>query len=291
MRRPHRDHGTPATPSPRGGRPDPARTLETNRRFHDRVAGRYDDVYATPLHRLLFDLAWSAIEPLLPRDLSIPVADLGCGTGLYGLRMAKSGYRVTLSDLSEKMLEQARRKAEGLRATPEFLRADVADLSALADGQFGLITALGEPLSMTPDPQQALREFARVLRPDGAAAFTVDQRLACLDLIAEHGSFDELEQLLATGGTTWLTDNPAERFPLTTWSFEEVEALCRRAGLAVADCYARTVLPWRKLEARGVFEDEARVRRLVALEKKYARQVSARGRAAHLLVVARRTER
>lgn len=284
-----RGEGAPRPPRPhRPAAEPPEKILDCNRRFHDRVAPKYDAVYETPLHRLLFDLAWSVIEPLLPRDLAVPVADLGCGTGLYGLRFAKSGYRVTLSDLSEKMLDQARCKAENLRTPPEFLRADIGDLAALADGRFGLLAAMGEPLSMTPDPQQALREFARILRPDGAAVFTVDQKLACLDLLVEHGSLDDLEWLLRSGETRWITDNPEERFPLHTWSFEEIEQLCRKAGLAIGDCYARTVLPWRKLDQQGVFANSDRVDRLVQLEKKFAKAPSARGRAAHLLIVARK---
>lgn len=289
MPRPHHSHDAHPNRPTRAPRRDPGEILETNRRFHDRVAPKYDAVYESPIHRLLFELACDVIEPLLPRDLAIPIADFGCGTGLYGLRFAKSGYTVTLSDLSEKMLDQARRKAEHLRTPPSFLRADIADLSAIEDGRFGLLTAMGEPLSMTPDPQKALREFARILRPDGAAVFTIDQRLACLDLIVEHGSLDDLEQLLDTGQTGWLTDNPAERFPLNTWSFEEIEALCRKAGLTIADCRARTVLPWRKLEPRGVFDDDQRLRRLIQLEKKYAKAPGARGRAAHLLIVAKKS--
>src|SRR3954454_20178367 len=112
---------------------DAERELRANEHYHDRVAVKYDQMYSGPRWDMWYEISWSPMKAHLPSDLRAPVIDLGCGTGKYGLRIAKSGYTVTLSDLSHGMLEVARQKAAtmGLDARVDFVKADVMDLSAL----------------------------------------------------------------------------------------------------------------------------------------------------------------
>ena len=43
--------------------------------------------------------------------------DLGCGTGLDAVRMARAGYDVTATDWSRRMVERTRHRAEGEQLT------------------------------------------------------------------------------------------------------------------------------------------------------------------------------
>src|SRR5204862_3861383 len=117
-----------------------ASNCAVNETYHDRVARRYDQVYSGPRWERYFELSWAGLKAYIPSDLRAPIVDLGCGTGKYGLRLAKSGYAVTLSDLSRGMLEVARQKAAalGLEERVTFLKADVMDLSALPREHFAL---------------------------------------------------------------------------------------------------------------------------------------------------------
>ena len=84
-------------------------TKDNNERYHDRIAGRYDEIYEDdPYHQLCRELTFRHQKPHLPRDLSGRVLDAGCGTGVFGLRLAKSGYKVDFLDISQKMIDQAR---------------------------------------------------------------------------------------------------------------------------------------------------------------------------------------
>jgi ubiquinone/menaquinone biosynthesis C-methylase UbiE len=56
------------------------------------------------------------------------ILDLGCGTGIHVIKLTKRGYAVVGLDLSEKMLEVARRKAESEHLTIKFTQEDMREI-------------------------------------------------------------------------------------------------------------------------------------------------------------------
>jgi SAM-dependent methyltransferase len=156
---------------------------QPNRKYHDRVASKYERIYGDAYWQWHDALTWEYLKPHLPRDLRAPVLDLGCGSGKWGRKFLKSGYTVTFVDLSPKMLDEARRLAaenEGLERA-NFLHADLMDLSALPEATFAYAVALGEPLGCASEPAQAARQIARCLVAGGLLTATVDNRVACVD--------------------------------------------------------------------------------------------------------------
>src|SRR5271154_5073476 len=89
---------------------------EASRRYHDRVARRYDSIYDDPYWEFHERLTWSAIRPHLPSDLTAACCDIGCGTGKWGLKILKSGYPVTFIDHAAAMIEQVRAKVAEMGA-------------------------------------------------------------------------------------------------------------------------------------------------------------------------------
>jgi len=263
------------------------RDLQANRQYHERVASRYDDIYSGPRWDAWYALSWDGLKPYIPSDLRAPVIDLGCGTGRYGLRLAKSGYSVTFSDLAEKMLEATRRKAAeqhpAVRCT--FLRADIMDLSAFPADHFALAIAQGDVLSFARHPYKALKEVRRLLRPDGVLVASVDQTYAALSHYAEKNDVTGLQRLVQRGEMEWLAREREERFTVHTFTVETLRETLERAGYEVLDLFGKTVLPFKKLEP--LFQNRTAARKVLALEKKLCRKASALGLASHLQVAAR----
>jgi len=194
---------------------------DPSRRYHDRVARRYDQIYQDPYWAFHDELTWRTIKPHIPRDLASPCLDLGCGTGKWGLKLLKTGLSTTLVDHSPAMIDQTRLKLESLgpkarRAT--LLVADIIDLSALPPDHFALALAMGDPLSICSDPPRAASEILRTLRPGGIVMATADNKLAAIDHFLERADLDALEAFLRTSRTHWLTDNRREQFNLTMFT-------------------------------------------------------------------------
>ena len=122
-------------------------------------------------------LACAQIE-LIARATLAPgerVLDVACGTGLVAFGAAQpvgpEGCVVGV-DVSGQMVDAARRRAEDLETSyATFTRMDAERLD-LPDGSFDVaLCSLG--LMYMPDPEQAVREMRRVLRPGGRLALAV----------------------------------------------------------------------------------------------------------------------
>lgn len=115
------------------------------------------------------------------------VLDLGCGTGVLSIPLARSGFRVTGVDISEAMLEIVRQKMTGLH-----IELRVGDIFKLpfGDGVFdGAITRWVIP--HFNDWPLVLKEAARTLRPGGVFVFDICST-PNYELASRHGTLDYL---------------------------------------------------------------------------------------------------
>lgn len=91
------------------------------------------------------------------------VLELATGPGVLAKRIAPVTKRMLATDYSEGMIAEAKKGA-----CPKNLRFEVADALSLpyADASFDAVIIVNA-LHLLPEPEFALREIARVLRPDG----------------------------------------------------------------------------------------------------------------------------
>ncbi|BDG60230.1 class I SAM-dependent methyltransferase [Caldinitratiruptor microaerophilus] len=131
----------------------------------DAIAGSYDDWYRTPLGAYA-----DRVEKEIVLDLAAPssgetAVDLGCGTGQYALALAARGLRVTGVDISARMLDRARARAEETGLAVRWVEADVREVP-LPSAAFDLATMV-TVLEFVPEPERAVAEALRLLRPGG----------------------------------------------------------------------------------------------------------------------------
>ncbi len=153
------------------------------------------ETFDSPKNIFLANLVCQAVEKQIDLLSDKEILDFGGGTGLLALPLAKQAKSVILVDISEKMLEQARLKAEQQEIKNiQFLEQDL--LKKTLEQEFDLIVVC-RVLHHMPDLDAALSLFHQQLKEDGqllVADFTKTE--------ANHHGFDlaELEKQLIEHG-------------------------------------------------------------------------------------------
>ena len=153
------------------------------------------ETFDSPKNIFLANLVCQAVEKQIDLLSDKEILDFGGGTGLLTLPLAKQVKSVTLVDISEKMLEQSRLKAEQQDIKNiQFLEQDL--LKNPMEQEFDLIV-VSRVLHHMPDLDEALSLFHQHLKEDGQlllADFTKTE--------ANHHGFDlaELEKQLIEHG-------------------------------------------------------------------------------------------
>ena len=134
-------------------------TTKTRRRY-DQLAAIYDlrtYIAEATMFRKFRQSLWSRLK-------AKRILELGVGTGANIPYYPKECH-ITAVDLSEQMLERAKRRAEQLDMTVDFQLMDAQHLT-FPDNNFDAAVTTCVFCSV-PDPIQGLRELGRVVKPGG----------------------------------------------------------------------------------------------------------------------------
>ncbi|WP_409344153.1 class I SAM-dependent methyltransferase [Paenibacillus sp. MBLB4367] len=128
---------------------------------------------------LEFIVNWHYIRKHLPAAGKL--LDNGAGPGKYAMELAKSGYIVTLTDLTPGFVELARTKAEQYGIADRFdgfHAMDARHLAGLPDDHFDAALMMGPlyHLQEEEDRRKALSELRRVTKPGGTVFIAVRTR-------------------------------------------------------------------------------------------------------------------
>jgi ubiquinone/menaquinone biosynthesis C-methylase UbiE len=132
--------------------------------FWDAQAATFDDEPDHGLRDPRVRDAWARLLlPLVPKHARI--ADLGCGTGSLSVLLADAGHEVNGLDFSTRMVGAAQAKAASAGVAATFTTGDAAHPPYPA-ASFDVVLAR-HVLWALPDPEAAVREWVRLLRPGG----------------------------------------------------------------------------------------------------------------------------
>ncbi len=177
---------------------------------------------------------WAALDAVVGAGTPLRVLDVGGGSGMFAVPLARLGHDVTIVDPSADALATLRRRADtdGVGARVRGVQGD-GDLlhevlPAADDASAGYDLALCHyVLEVVDDPAVTLREIARVLRPGGQVSVATANRAGAVVARAVAGHPVEALALLEDRDPAPGRARPARR----RFAPDDLLALVEGAGL------------------------------------------------------------
>jgi ubiquinone/menaquinone biosynthesis C-methylase UbiE len=171
---------------------------ESVRKSYDRLAEEEDRAEKMPSLRT--EVPREFIKTYL--KASDVVLDAGGGTGINAIMMAQRCKKVTLVDISPRILELAALNIEnaGLTEKIDLLEGDITYLEHFGDGEFSFIVCVGDSISYVLEKGfKAVQELVRVACKDSYLVVGCDSKYGFMRLRLSQGSIDEALAIYETG--------------------------------------------------------------------------------------------
>lgn len=263
---------------------------QKNRKYHDRVAKRYDDIYENSLYwEYNRRITWAHLKPYLTQLKKKAILDLGCGTGYWGLKLLKSGFEPFFLDSAQSMINQVKEKCDqlGYHYQDRIQCAWAEDAGdCFAPGSFSLIIAYGDILSFAANAQPVIRAAYSWLEEGGIFLANADNLLAGIPFYLEKKQPELFMQFLLSGRTQWLSHEKDERFDIQTFMPADLKSLLEQGKFQVLEMYGKPILP-----IRNYLEDWPEnfvLTQMLRQELKLSRHPETMGMGNHLEFIARK---
>jgi 2-polyprenyl-3-methyl-5-hydroxy-6-metoxy-1,4-benzoquinol methylase len=174
---------------------------------------------------------WAALDPLVGAGTPLRVLDVGGGSGMFAVPLARLGHDVTVVDPSADALATLRRRAEtaGVGPLVRGIQGDGDQLhESVPSDRGGYDLALCHyVLEVVDDPGTTLREIGGAVRSGGQVSVATANRAGAVLARAVAGHPVEALALVEDRDTAPGRSRPARR----RFSPEEMLALVESAGL------------------------------------------------------------
>lgn len=140
----------------------------------DEMSDEYDN-----LNDLWYSFSFDVIDSKLvdyfkPKSKNDRALDIGCGTGIQSLRLAKLGYSVTGIDISEGLIYKAKEKFKANNLLGHTFLIHNAETLPYPDNSFDVVNCCGPTLPFIENWESTLKEVSRCLKPNGLFLLEVE---------------------------------------------------------------------------------------------------------------------
>lgn len=212
------------------------------------------------------------------------VLDAGGGAAFNAIMMAQRCKRVTLVDISPKMLELAaiNIKNAGLTEVINLLESDITNLEQFGDSAFSFVVCVGGSMSFVLEKgHQAIQELVRVAKKGSVLIIGCDSKYGMVRYFLREGLLDEAIRV----------DETSEYYVKEAkWHFytvAEMTGLLEETGCQVLEV-ASTPTLMNSIDESMYKEDEEKWKKLKELELKACTVPELLGTGHHLIFVARK---
>lgn len=185
--------------------------------IYDKISSAYTAKFSEPSNHI------DEFLKLIPKGSKI--LDAGCGPGVDSAYMVSQDFEVVGVDLSDKMLELARKKSPNTR----FEKADIRELNFDENSFDGILASYSLIHIPKKDIQNVIKNFLKILKPDG---------VMCIGI--QEGKSEEV----------FITEpfKPDEKIFVNVISTEELRRLLEEHGFRIVDEFMRKAENTEKLE-------------------------------------------
>ncbi|WP_040336709.1 class I SAM-dependent methyltransferase [Candidatus Blastococcus massiliensis] len=220
---------------------------------------------------------WAALDPLIGAGTPLRVLDVGGGSGMFAVPLARLGHDVTVVDPSADALATLARRAD-TAGVGERVRGVQGDgdllhevLSTLAPGGGYDLALCHSVLEVVDDPAVTLREIAGVLRSGGQVSVAAANRAGAVLSRALAGHPVEALALLEDRDPAAARTRPAAR---RRFAPDDLLALVEGAGLAPGSWRGLSVVADLLDAASGADQDAVRALELALTDTSPYREVA-----------------
>ncbi|HXX87683.1 MAG TPA: class I SAM-dependent methyltransferase [Candidatus Acidoferrum sp.] len=266
--------------------------------YHRREAD--DEYYREVGDDAVYDkITWENMEPFLPKDGWI--LDAGGGSGIWSRKIVETrNCMVELLDITGDLLKTAKKRMSkdvfGKRI--EVLQSDIRNVPH-PDNSFSFVLSEADPISICGDPEKAVSELARVLKPNCHFVAGVDSTFyRALNMLSQGKPIDHILDFIQTGISP--ADEEAD-FDSKSFTPTELKSLLQKHGLktvrivgkpiglktGMLDIFVKSLPQERR---RKVFEDKAEKEKLKRMLNVIYKDPYIAGIGSHLQIIAIKEE-
>ena len=147
------------------------------------------------------DITWHFMLKYIPKNKDINILEAGSGDGYCAQKFIELGYKhITLVDISEKMLDEAKIRLSKLKQKFEaqYIKGNIIDMKELKSDMFDYVFSQYDAVSYCLKPKLALKELARVVKEHGYVSVVLDTKFRRVPEYIESNYLEEAKILLNT---------------------------------------------------------------------------------------------
>ena len=240
-------------------------TIKHDQNF-DNLSKRFrKNIYDSPKGQIRLNILWRDLVEQIPEIETggLSILDAGAGQGNFALQLAKKNHQLTLCDLSNNMLQDAKKlfAENDLEKDTHFIHAPVQELSEHITEQYDVVL-FHAVLEWLVEPKETLKQLLKFIKPGGYLSLMFYSRTGLIYQNLTRGNFDNiLNNSLSGEGKSLTPTNPQNPDDVYRWLNDlKLNAVLRSGVRVFYDGISR--------ERRKQISDEE----LFELEKQFSRK-------------------
>lgn len=203
----------------------------------NKIAKNYDEITDTFSHKLAKYVTEKNLFKELPSPSNkLKILDSGGGAGKWSIKLAERGYNVTLSDISDNLLQEAEKKIKDKKLHIRIINCN-SEKTPFNNEEFDIIIMCGGVISYTPDYKKLLKECNRILKRNGLLWF---------DYLNSLGWAIEIQNANISGDLA-LSDEKLIKmnewdYPARTFSYYYLQNILNNNGFKIKSKYGLLLL-------------------------------------------------